>query len=669
MTNLEHQLIELIETSRVHQEDILPSVWYEQNMVMPKGSAMPGPASFKHTPFLREPLDCMSDLHPAKEVTLMKGAQVGGTAFMLMPAVGYIIAKDPGHIMFLTGHSKLSKGAMKKIDHMIDNCGLRGLIGADILRKKNARSGDTSEEKEFVNGFLKAGSVTNHNLLRQEDIRFMFVDDFDAAKASGKETGSTRQLVQGRTKAFGHNRKIYWVSSPQVQGKSNIEDVFNLGDKRYYMVPCPCCGEFIDLQWSVEIDGTDGKEKGGIYWKNDSKGRIDRSSVGYICQKCGDFFDDSQKYEMNLAGHWHPTVEAAEEDHYSYHINSLYAPPFMFNWATYAQQYMTANPVNAKRKEAEHQTFMNLALGLTYKQVGKSIKANALQKNTRNYEIRTVPDKMSVEDGNGKIVLLTCACDLGGYPNDARLDFEVVGWSENMSSYSIIHGSIGTFIPNEGKEKVKVDREKWTYELGHSKSVWPEFEKVLDTTFTTDSGRNMKVIISGVDTGYFTKLAYKFIDHSNHMLLALKGGKKEDFTGIRLDQPTFKEGKERSDLYIVDGNIIKDQIYDNIELKWDPKIEPKQPQGFMNFPIPSGGLYLYNNFFSHYEAEHRVYDEKDGKESAWMWKKKTNTSQNHLWDCHVYNHAIRDLWIYLLGKQMKIKGFKWVDFVKTVVKE
>lgn len=669
MTFLENQLVGLLENSRVNLEDILPSVWYEKNMVMPKGSAMPGPVSFDHTPYFREILDCVSDLHPAKEVTLMKAAQMGGTAMVLLAIVGYIIAQDPGHIMFLTGHTELSKDAMHKIESMIENCGLSGLVGKNVMRKRNQRTGDTDKEKEFTDGNLKAGSVTNHNLLRQHDVRFMIVDDYDAARMSSKYAGATRELVQGRTKAFAHNKKIYWVSSPQEQGKSNIEDVFLLGDQRYYMIPCPCCGEFIDLRWSVEIDGTEGKEKGGIFWKNDNKGRVNRSSVGYICQKCAGFFDDSKKYEQNLAGHWLPTVEAIEEDHYSYHINSLYAPPFMDNWATYVQQFINANPTAAKRNEAKHQTFMNLVLALTYKQVGKSIKANALQKNTRNYEIRTVPDKLSIEDGNGNIVLLTCACDLGGYPNDARLDFEVVGWSENLSSYSILHGSIGTFIPNEGSKKTKVDREKWTYELGHSRSVWPEFEKVLDTTFATDSGRNMKVIISGVDTGYFTKLAYKFIDHSNHMILALKGGKKEDFTTIRLDQPTFKLGVERSDLYIVDGNVIKDQIYDNIGLKWNPKIEPNQPQGFMNFPIPAEGLYLYNNFFSHYEAEHRVYEEKDGKESGWMWKKKTTTLQNHLWDCHVYNHVIRDLWIYLLGKQMKIKGFKWVDFVKTVVKD
>lgn len=661
---------QILNDAKFHKTNILPSEWYEQNMVMPKGSALEGKFSYDHTPFMREIVDCASPYHPAREITIMKGAQVGGTATVLNPLVGYTMAINPGNTMFLTGHSDLSKDAMEKIDQMIDCTGIRGIIGNNDLRARNTRTGDTMTEKRFKGGYLKMGSVTNHNLLRQHDIMVMIVDDYDAAAMSSKSAGSTRNLVQKRTTAYKHKKKIYWVSSPQEEGKSNIEQVFLLGDQRYYHVPCPCCGEFIPLEWSVDIEGT--KEKGGIYYEVLPSGMVDHKSVGYICQKCGGFFDETQKYDMNLNGFWQPTADPKEKDHYSYHISSLYAPPFMDGWEKIAQSYENANPKEGKRDERQMQTFMNTMLGKTYRQKGKEIKANALQKNTRNYEVGTVPDQMSLNDGNGHIILLTCSCDLNGFVEDARLDYEVVGWSENGARYSITHGSIGTFVNKRYESDLqRQSREKWTYEFGKSRNVWKEFDKVLDTRFMTDNNRAMKIFMTGVDTSFFTDYAYKYIDSSNFPMIGLKGDPEdaEKTTRYGIDAPIFKPGKSRSNSYLVESNLTKDMLSADIDKKWDKENDDSQPVGFMNFPTPSGGKYLYNNYFSHFESEHRVLEEKDGKPSQWVWKKKSSNVQNHLFDCHLYNIVIKEIVVYLAFKEMGIKEYSWQDFVKLVLEK
>jgi phage terminase large subunit GpA-like protein len=667
MSHLEKQIALLLDTTKQHLSNISPSEWYEQNMVMPRGSAFPGKFEFDLTPYWREPLDCANPLHPAKEVSIMKGAQLGGTVAVLNPIVGYTIAKHPGNMMFLTGHSELSEASMLKIDTMIDNCNIRHLIVPNVLRKKNSRSGDTNKSKEFAGGDLKSGSVTNHNLLRQHDVMIMIVDDYDAAPAFSKHAGATRELVQKRTSAFAHKKKIYWVSSPQITGMSNIEEVFLLGDQRYYYVPCPKCGDHIKLDWSVDIKGTDGKEKGGIFWKSDKVGRVIRNSVGYICQYCSGFFDDSKKYEMNLAGFWQPTVDAKEEDHYSYQISSLYAPPGMDSWAYYAQQFVNANPPKGKRHEKKHQTFKNVVLGETYKQQGTAPEANQLQANIRNYKILELPDKMSIDDGNGHIVLLTCACDLNGKIDDARLDYEIVAWTESGSSYSISHGSIGTFIRRENAKKKKVDREHWTYESNRTLSVWPEFDKVLNTVFETGNGRQMKIFISGVDTGFFTKQAYDYIDKSNFNIVGLKGNNEDKFIRYGVDLPLFKTGRERSNLYLVEVNMIKDDLARLIDLKWDSGNDDSQPVGFMNFPTPSDGLYLFNNYFSHYEGEHKIVEQKDDKSIASRWVKKTSNSENHLWDCRVYNIVLKEILTWMVCKELKIKEYTWQDYVDAVL--
>lgn len=650
---------EILESTRLYLSNVKPSEWYESRMIMPRGSAFPGPFSYNLTPFWREPLDCMAKEHPAKEISIMKGAQSGGTAAVLNPVVGYTIAQNPGNIMFLTGHSDLSQAAFLKIDSMIENCGLRSLIRPNVIRRKNSRSGDTDKLKEFPGGTLWGGSVTNHNLLRQYDVMVMIVDDFDAAPMFSKAAGSTRELVVQRTAAYAHKKKIMYVSSPQLKGMSNIDNVFQLGDMRHYNVPCPCCGSMIVLKWNIQLDS---KESAGITWKTDKSGHLDRKSVGYICQECAGFFNDSHKYEMNLNGKWKPTVIAKEENHWSYQISSLYSPPGMDDWAHYVQQFMTANPSGGKKDEKKNQTFINIVLGEPYEQAGRTIEANQLQKNIRNSPVDEIPEWISEKDGNGKIVMLSCACDLNGTEKDARLDYEIIAWSETGSSYSIRHGSIGTFEPREGSKKVKEDREHWTYEHKKAKSVWPELEKVIDTVFQTDTGRKMKILITGVDTGHYTNHAYTFIDSTNFNVIGLKGDKEGKYRKYGIDAKVFKPALERAKLFLLDVNYIKDVVSVNIELKWDHFSGEPQPPGFMNYPTPSSGLYLFENFFEHYQSEHRAIDSKDGDAIAARWVKISTAKPNHFWDVYVYNYALKEIWAFLVLKEAKLKG-NWTDFV------
>lgn len=669
MTNsLQEVFSEILESTRLHLSSIKPSEWYESKMIMPRGSAFPGPFSFERTPYWREPLDCVAKEHPAKEISIMKGAQSGGTAAVLNPIVGYTITQNPGNIMFLTGHSDLSQAAFLKIDSMFDNCRIRHLIKPNIVRAKNTRSGDTDKLKEFPGGTLWGGSVTNHNLLRQYDVMVMIVDDFDAAPTSSKKAGSTRALVQQRTAAYAYKKKIVYVSSPQLKGSSNIESVFELGDKRYYNVPCPCCGAAIVLKWNIKIDG---KENAGITWKVDDDGRLLRKSVGYICQECAGFFTDSHKYEMNLAGFWKPTVIPIEEDHYSYQLSSLYSPPGMDDWAHYVQQYMNANPVGRGVDEKKYQTFVNVVLGESYEQKGRSVEASAVQKKIRSYAIDTVPETLSIKDGNGTIVMLTCACDLNGTEHDARLDYEIVAWSETGSSYSIRHGSIGTFVPKENAKKFKIDREHWTYEFGRERCVWPELEKILNTTFSTDTDRPMRILLTGVDCGHYTNHAYSFIDRTPFTVTGVKGDKEGKYRVDGSDSAHFKPAKERPKLFLLDVNGIKDIVSANIDLKWLPGAAEVQPPGYMNFPEPANGLYHFDSFFAHYESEHRAVEVKDDGTTVSRWVKKKSdvpgqkgNLPNHFWDVYIYNYCLKEIWALMTLKAAKPpqKG-NWHDFI------
>lgn len=657
----------ILDLTKLYVSDIKPSAWYEKNMIMPIGSAFPGPFSYNTTPYWKEVVDCMAKDSPVRRIAVMKGAQTGCSASVLTPAVGYTIAENPGNILFLVGNDNLVEPAVTKLDHMIDNCGLRQKIKPSIMRAKNSKTGDTNRSKEFLGGTLLAGSATNHKMIRQLDVMVIIADDFEAVKQSSESDGDSRSLIDQRAAAYENKMKIYYVSTPGLKKKSNIEPAYMMGDQRKYFVPCPCCGDYINFEWVVPVKDKEG-EMGGIIWELDENGVLIEGSVGYKCQSCGDVFDDSHKYDMNLHGEWRPTATAKEPGFRSYHLSSLYAPPGMKSWASYVRQYLEACPPNQPRNEEKYKAFCNLCLGICYEEMSEDLKANDLQTNNmRAYNVGDIPERMSEKDGNGKIVLLTCAADLNGKLEDARLDYEIVAWSENGSSYSVDHGSIGTFVFREYEKAVKQDREKFTYERNRVNSVWPEFIKVLSKEYTTDTGRKMKIAITGLDTGHCEEQAYDFIDNTTHLhIVGLKGDKENQFIKYGIVMPNFKIGKSRPNLFMVQVNQIKDDLATRLKFKWHDG-EETQPVGYLNFPMSSNGKYQYSNFFSHYESEHRVIEMKDGNGIASRWVKKTSTAQNHMWDCRIYNMVIVDILLYKLFKEAGKKDGTWKDYVDMIM--
>lgn len=662
---LKTEVKRIFEFSNFEFSDKYPSDWNEEKRLMTSDvSPFPGRFSYAKTPYLKEIVDCLHPSNEAKTVVVMKGAQVGFSTGVIEAGIGWIISESPSNILFLTGHSDLAEEAMNgKIDQMIDSCGLRPMIRPNVLRARNMRTGDTNKSKEFAGGSLVSGSAGNHKLLRQRSVRYGFIDDFDAAKNTSKESGATTQMIEQRFAAYADKMKLFYISTPELKKTSNIEPLYLQGDQRKFHVPCPCCGDFITIEWFIELE--DGKTA-GVFYKLDEKNQLISESVGYICQSCGGFFDDTNKQEFLSNGEWRPTAIATKKGCRSYHLSSLYAPAGMYDWQHYVSQYLEANPIDGGVDEAKQQTFANLCLGQTYEQKKKSPKANTLQLNIRNYDVGIVPEKLCEKDGNGKILLLTCAADLNGVEDDARLDWEVVAWSETGASYSIDQGSIGTFVPRENSKRIKQDRERFNYFLSKQNSVWSEFDKVLGNIYTSDGGRKMKVVITALDTGHYQDRAFEYIDKTNNLVLGIKGDKDNVFRKFGIDTPKFRMAKERNKLFMLEVNQMKDELAMCIELKWDSGNDEFQPSGFMNFPTPENGKYLFQSFFSHYEAEHRVVENKEGQGIAAKWVKKNTTVQNHFWDVRIYNMAIRDIFAWQITKESGIQKGTWGDFVEII---
>ena len=655
----ENVVLSIFESAENEISTITPSEWAEKNRIMGSSSGMPGRFSFANAPYAKEILDCFSPNHPARRVAVMKGVQIGISTSVIQNAIGYLIAENPNNIMLLVGHDDLIKDSTERIDNMIDSSGLRKLLKSNKKGARRTKSGDTDKKKEFDGGYLSIG-VSNHKTLRQVSIQTMIVDDFDAMKSASNDAGSTTKMIEARLTAFAKKMKLFYISTPELKETSNIEPVYLLGDQRKYNVKCPCCGEYIVLEWSIESKKNPGT-MAGITWELDTENKLILDSVGYTCQKCGGFFDDSIKTELLRTGKWVPTAKPIDKEYYSYHISALYAPVYMKGWAKYVQDYLEANPINGKRKEEAHQTFVNLCLGETYTVEGESVDSRKLQNNIRDYDAFTIPEKLSIADGNGKIVMITCGSDLNGKEDDARLDWEIVAYSEAGPTYSVAHGSVGTFI---NKDKHPERRKKYSYRFGVENSVWPIFEKIISSKYLNDNTqKEMPIFKTGLDTGYMTNYAYSFLDKANR-IIGLKGKDEDKFQKKDADMKNFRHSSERRDLYLVESNRTKDELNVFMGLNWDREIHDSQPYGFMNFPYPSKGMYQTENYFKHFESEHKIID----KNGNYRWVKKPGT-QNHLFDCRLYANVVKDIILDDIFKKMKIKNGTWADYVKLLNKK
>jgi phage terminase large subunit GpA-like protein len=179
----------------------------------------------------------------------------------------------------------------------------------------------------------------------------------------------------------------------------------------------------------------------------------------------------------------------------------------------------------------------------------------------------------------------------------------------------------------------------------------------------------MQAIIGGVDAGYQSEYVYPYVDNHNRLMYAVKGDVSDRrFTPYTRDAKTFKPARERAKMFILEPNLLKDQLAAQMGLKWNQLSGDSQPSGFMNFPRSENGLYQYTNYFSHFEAEKRVTETTaTGEPKGTKWEKKDSNVQNHLFDCRVYNMAIKDILLDKVGKELKAKDFTWSDYAVVVM--
>lgn len=477
----------------------------------------PGPWRTDRAPFQRGIMDALSE-RGVTTVVVMKSAQVGATEAILN-FLGWAIHRSPGPIMVLQPTVEMAEAFSKdRLDPMIRDT---PAIRRRIYTRRSKEGGSNILHKKFRGGHVTMTGANSPAQLASRPIRFLCSDEPDRYPPSAGKEGDPLDLARKRTTTF-HRRKILIVSTPTIAGQSRIEKEFAASDQRYYLVPCPECGEFQRLRWA------------NVHWNVDAEDQP--SDVRYQCEECGSLIDDTAKGEMLAKGRWEATRPFFGTA--GFHISEMYSP-----WVTWTKM---AKDFLQKKKEGKQalKTWINTALGECWVEHEQKVEAHLIEQRAELYELGRPPRRC---------IVLTASVDVQGN----RLEILTKGWAELGEGWAVdwrsFHGS-----PSQP-------------------DVWEQLDRYLLTPMLREDGIELRIACTTVDSGFMADEVYRFTSRrSRRRVWATKGvgGEGRPIVG-RVSKG--RAGRIRAALYPVGVDAAKDLFFERLST-------PGHGPGFQHYP-------------------------------------------------------------------------------------
>lgn len=465
-----------------------------------------------------------------RRITGIKSGQTGFTRAMINQWA-WSVENAPGPSAFLyptEGNAK--KFVKRKLDTTIrDTPALRNKIADAVKRDGN----NSTFEKTYAGGFLSILSGSTVNNLAQQSLMNLWIDELDRIPRTAGQEGDTVDIIRKRLQGFREISKEVCISTPTLSSSSRILEFYNESNKQQYYVPCTHCGEMQTLKFAQLKGWRKGK---GVYVPEETY---------YECEHCKHELYEKDKYIMVKYGKW--IAEKPEViDHAGFRISEFYST--LSTW-----QYIVEQFIPAKDNPFKLQVVVNTVFGEVFDDNIVEVPTNALMARAENYNASKLPEG---------ILLIDCATDLQG----DRAEVTTVGWGLGEETWVIEH-------------QIFYGNPELPYDPSEENNLYYRLEQYYDTKFLHSSGVFLRIQAAGIDTGYATTTAQKFIKKMNrkgkNWIFALQGDKGKEGAPV-LNRGSINN-KSRVKQFTVGTFTAKNIIYSRLA------IEEYGP-GYIHFP-------------------------------------------------------------------------------------
>ena len=570
-------------------ESMTVSEWAEKYRILDsKTSAEPGPWNNDRTPYLKGIMDEFTN-YETEEIIFVKPTQVGGTE-ALLNMLGYVISQDPSPTEVVYPTETLAESISgQRLQPMMEN--------TEPLKKKYDPS-SPKLELNFSDMFVKSVGSNSPVGVASFAMKYLFIDEIDKFPGASKKEADPVSLAEERTKTF-RGRKIFKTSTPTIRTGHIWRAKESADAEKHFLIPCPHCGEFIELKFSqlrwpgkdrdmIDAYGAENIRESleKLAAEDDGEGLSDADRAEfafYICQECGCAITDQQKQQAVKRGHWETVAQRTQfVKRVCFWINTLYSPFVRF--AEIAAKFM-----ETKNDPEKFQNFVNSWLAEAWEDTKLRTSADLVMDRQTELQAFTVPEWAK---------LLTGGVDI----QESSLYWTIRAWGDYITSQNIAHGQAYSFA---------------------------DIEQVMNLEYKTPSGAPRVVNLCLIDSGYNADACYDFCANNSDWALPVKGSSNPMQTHFKLSTVNKDTSKAYGmNLIIVDGGKYKDMI-----------------AGRMRRKNGRGSWMVYQGCDQEYAeqvtAEHKV-NVKSGNKVRQEWVQKTSHADNHYLDAEVYAMAAAD---------------------------
>lgn len=477
-------------------ENIKVSEWaHRHRMLDSKTSAIPGTWNNTLTPYLVGIMDEFNN-YETSEIVFVKPTQVGGTEAILN-CMGYCIDQDPAPMMVVYPTDELAKSISK--NRIVD-----GLIQLSDTLSTKYNPDSPWNELQFDSMYLTLEGSNSPSKLASKPIRYLFLDETDKYPGASKKEAEPISLAKERTKTF-HNKKIFMTSTPTLRTGHIWKALESCDIEKHYFVPCPRCGEFIELKFAqIQFPN----EEGMSY--------ADRAEFAtYICQSCGGIIKDSDKQLMLNCGKWKTVKEGTRKaTKVGFWMNTLYSPFVRFS-------EIVKEFLSSKDDPEKFQNFVNSWLAEPWEDTKLKTSSDLVLERQTEAEEFIVPDDA---------LLLTAGVDV----QESSLYWTIRAWGKYLTSYNIAHGQSYSFA---------------------------DIERIMNIEYEKENGDKMVVNLCLVDSGDQTDAVYDFCAINSDWAIPVKGSSKTLDSHYKISKVNKTDSRAYGmRLVIVDGGKYKDMI-------------------------------------------------------------------------------------------------------------